>query len=97
MKIYVFKFLFATTVRKFLHTLNTCPRVALLYSKAVMQDMHTPFKGDSSLILKWEASKRIPVLDDHPLSVYKCNDGVPAGDGATCPGFLALLGFFHCK
>ena len=38
-------------VMKFLHTPNTCPRVALLFSKAVMQDLQTPLDGDGCLFL----------------------------------------------
>ena len=82
---------------KFLHTSNTCPRVALLFSKAVMQDLQTPFNGDSSLTLKWEASKPIPMLDDHPLSAFECNDGVHAVDDATCLGYLALPGVCYLE
>ena len=76
---------------------HTLPRVALLFSKVVMQDLQTPFNGDSSLILKWEASKPIPMLDDHPLSAFECNDGVHAVDDATCLGYLALPGVCYLE
>ena len=63
---------------------HTFPRVALLFSKAVSQDLHTPMNGDGCLFLKWEANNTIVMLDDHPLSTYKCNDGVHAVQDATC-------------
>ena len=82
---------------KFLHTPNTCPRVALLFSKAVMQDLQTPLDGDGCLFLKWEANKPIVVLDDHLLSAFECNDGVHAVDDATCLGYLALPGVCYLE
>ena len=90
-------FLFATTVRKFLHTLNTCPRVALLFSPVVIQDLHTPMNGDGCLFLEWEANKKIEMLDGHPWSGYTCNDGVHAVDFTTRFGIDALLHVFDLE
>ena len=82
----MFKFLFETTVTKLFHTRNTLPRVALLFSPAVSQDLHTPMNGDGCLFLKWEANKTIVMLDGHPWSGYTCNDGVHAVDFTTRRG-----------